>query len=234
VGRGAACLAAMAAWLASLPGRQKGVVLPFCRACLRRPPRQPPHMEPPQQQIVGTFSAIALLRTVLRTPSLFGAFCLGCLLTPLLVTVVPQQSNTSVASLGALPELAPRPFDAQAWLGHFADPAVALGGALMLLVEGLRAAAGILSPGDERAANWFLLNGGVIHTMMDGLTGGYHFLPLMDENYRRLDNRANGVLVDGLAKTGGTPGLTDDAVAVAMVRASHERGPVDGAGCLES
>eukprot|EP01047_Picozoa_sp_COSAG01_P006633 COSAG01_NODE_243_length_20572_cov_24.956137_5_plen_232_part_00 len=197
---------------------QIGEFEPTVHLSSRSPPRQPPHMEPPQQQIVGTFSVIALLRTVLRTPSLFGAFCLGCLLTPLLVTVVPpQQSNTSVAPLGALPELAPRPFDAQAWLGHFADPAVALGGALMLLVEGLRAAAGILSPGDERAANWFLLNGGVIHTMMDGLTGGYHFLPLMDENYRRLDNRANGVLVDGLAKTGGTPGLTDDAVAVAMV-----------------
>ena len=50
--------------------------------------------------------------------------------------------------------------------------------------------------GEERAANWYLLNGGVIHLAMDGLTGGYLFMPLMSDNYQKLDNRANGVLGD--------------------------------------
>jgi hypothetical protein len=191
----------------------------------------------PQQLIIGALSAFMLLRTIFRVSSMFGVFCLGCLCTPLLVTVVhgPQHGQRT---------LAPREFDAAVWAGHFADPAVVLGGALMLLAE---TQAGKLSAGDQASASWYLLNGGVIHTMMDGMTGGYHFLPLMDENYRRLDNRANGVLVDGRAskvsdvapslreaccmagiahgrgliafngEQNGTVGLTDDAVAVAMV-----------------
>ena len=50
--------------------------------------------------------------------------------------------------------------------------------------------------GEERAANWYLLNGGVIHLAMDGLTGGYSFMPHMSDNYQKLDNRANGFLGD--------------------------------------
>ena len=67
------------------------------------------------------------------------------------------------------------------------------------------------------AANWFLWNGGVIHVTMDGLTGGYSKLPLLAENYRMLDRRANGKLIDGLASAEGISGLTDDAVAGAFV-----------------
>ncbi|GMI61519.1 hypothetical protein ScalyP_jg9061 [Parmales sp. scaly parma] len=42
-----------------------------------------------------------------------------------------------------------------------------------------------------KTANWFLLNGAIIHVAMDGLTGGYHAIPLMDASYRQLDNRFN-------------------------------------------
>ena len=55
---------------------------------------------------------------------------------------------------------------------------------------------------------------------MDGLTGGYHLLPLMDQNYRRLDNRANGDFVDGLVQVDSSAtklGVTEDAVAVALL-----------------
>ena len=71
------------------------------------------------------------------------------------------------------------------------------------------------------AANWFLWNGGVIHVTMDGLTGGYSKLPLLAENYRMLDRRANGKLIDGLASAEGITGLTDDAVVIySVMRAS--------------
>jgi len=43
----------------------------------------------------------------------------------------------------------------------------------------------------NRTAVWFLMNGGIVHIAMDGLTGGYHALPLMDKSYRQLDNRFN-------------------------------------------
>ena len=46
-----------------------------------------------------------------------------------------------------------------------------------------------LSLRDHRAAMWYLLNGTVIHILMDGLVGAFHVLPLMNENYEKLDLR---------------------------------------------
>eukprot|EP01096_Ripella_sp_DP13-Kostka_P006319 TRINITY_DN2265_c0_g1_i1.p1 TRINITY_DN2265_c0_g1~~TRINITY_DN2265_c0_g1_i1.p1 ORF type:complete len:257 (-),score=145.04 TRINITY_DN2265_c0_g1_i1:39-758(-) len=39
------------------------------------------------------------------------------------------------------------------------------------------------------SALWFLFNGAIIHITMDGLTGGYHFLKLLDNHYTKLDQR---------------------------------------------
>jgi len=59
---------------------------------------------------------------------------------------------------------------------------------VMLLLGGKR---------PNRVAYWFLLNGGIVHIAMDGLTGGYHALPLLDKSYRQLDNRFNDDIPSG-------------------------------------
>merc|ERR1711974_284681 len=40
-----------------------------------------------------------------------------------------------------------------------------------------------------RVALWFLFNGAFIHITMDGLTGGYHMLDLLNRHYVLLDRR---------------------------------------------
>ncbi|KAA0171925.1 hypothetical protein FNF27_06196 [Cafeteria roenbergensis] len=46
-----------------------------------------------------------------------------------------------------------------------------------------------LSPGDLRAANWYLLCGAYIHFLMDGLVGCYGVWGLMRRAYETLDGR---------------------------------------------
>jgi hypothetical protein len=77
-------------------------------------------------------------------------------------------------------------------LGYFADPFL-LGS---LFLTGAAAWVTSRSPErkplslrDHRAALWYLLNGTVIHILMDGLVGAFHVLPLMNENYEKLDLR---------------------------------------------
>ena len=65
--------------------------------------------------------------------------------------------------------------------------------------------------GHSASSLWYLLNGAFIHVTMDGLTGGYHLGPLMDANYRQLDNRCN----DDVPVAQGGP--HPDAVATALV-----------------
>merc|ERR1711871_913932 len=77
-------------------------------------------------------------------------------------------------------------------VGYFTDPFLL--GALLLTA----AAAWVtqrspdrqqLSLRDHRVALWYLLNGTIIHILMDGLVGAFHVLPLMNENYEKLDIR---------------------------------------------
>merc|ERR1712086_419652 len=65
----------------------------------------------------------------------------------------------------------------------------------------------------SRTANWFLLNGCIIHVAMDGLTGGFHALPALDNAYRQLDNRFNYP---------DPTGSSEDAYAAAKVVVSLE------------
>ena len=99
--------------------------------------------------------------------------------------------------------------EAMAYLG---DPAM-LGAWAFLVVALLLGAFGgaKLSCRDRRASLWDLLNGAFIHVAMDGLTGGFHLLPLMDAHYRQLDNRCN----DDVSHAAGGP--SEDAVATATV-----------------
>ena len=46
-----------------------------------------------------------------------------------------------------------------------------------------------LTAGDQRLANWYLINGIYIHFLMDGMVGCFHVWSLMDEQYKVLDGR---------------------------------------------
>jgi len=84
---------------------------------------------------------------------------------------------------------------------HWSDRAMQFGVAFFtlawlvpfLLKSGIKGAGTEWTAGECRGASWFLLNGGVVHVIMDGLTGGFglshNFLPVMFANYRLLDNR---------------------------------------------
>ena len=95
-----------------------------------------------QQLAYACFGVSSLLFTFGRNPTFFAAFCAGCLLTPLLVM------PSSDGSLG------PRQFDPDEWLGHFADPAVIIGGVLMLAAQVSLGGSKELGSGRSRAANW--------------------------------------------------------------------------------
>ena len=43
---------------------------------------------------------------------------------------------------------------------------------------------------------WYLLNGSIIHMLMDGGVGSVHVLPAMDKQYKRLDKRFTRPLGD--------------------------------------
>lgn len=100
-------------------------------------------------------------------------FCLGCLLTPL---AIQYREN---------PELI-----YNETLKHFSDPAIIIGFSFIILALFLcrnsKSSLGIL---ESKIANWMLFNGGIIHVTMDGLTGGYHLLPLLNKHYCILDKR---------------------------------------------
>lgn len=141
--------------------------------------------------------------TVLLDP--FVLFCLGCLVTPLLVVSTVDESSAPLGTLDL------RAFDPELWKAYWSDTAVLCGGAFAALAVLIASDFPALSNEDTRAANWFLANGAIIHVAMDGMTGGFNFLPAMGDNYKQLDNRALGF--DAV----GTAGLTEDAVAVASV-----------------
>jgi hypothetical protein len=136
--------------------------------------------------------------TILLDP--FVLFCLGCLVTPLIV----ESADGDVALRGF------GDGTAELWKAYFTDTAVLCAAAFAAAAVLIASDYPALSPSDTSAANWFLANGAIIHVAMDGLTGGFKFLPMMSENYMRLDNRALGFGNDA-------NGLTDDAVAVATV-----------------
>lgn len=73
---------------------------------------------------------------------------------------------------------------------YLADPALLAGLALFL---GTLLAVGRwgknMDAGTTRVALWYLVNGAFIHVTMDGLTGGWHFLDLLNQHYCRLDRR---------------------------------------------
>jgi EXPERA (EXPanded EBP superfamily) len=45
------------------------------------------------------------------------------------------------------------------------------------------------SGSERRTALWYLINGAFIHITMDGMTGGHHFLSLLNSHYTRMDIR---------------------------------------------
>ena len=104
----------------------------------------------------------------------FFLFCLSILFTPLIVRTAEGD------------QLELRPFDASVWLQYWTDPAVVAGLAFALPALWHAGRQPALPRSDEMAANWFLVNGAIIHVTMDGLTGGYQQLPLMSDNYRNL------------------------------------------------
>ena len=142
--------------------------------------------------------------TILLDP--FVLFCLGCLVTPL---IVESTYNEDVA----LCDVSLRGFNDQTaglWKAYWTDTAVLCAAAYAVVAVLIASDYPALPGSDTSAANWFLANGAIIHVAMDGLTGGFEFLPMMSENYKKLDNRALGFGNDA-------KGLTDDAVAVATV-----------------
>mmetsp|Transcript_11568 Transcript_11568/g.42309 ORF Transcript_11568/g.42309 Transcript_11568/m.42309 type:complete len:245 (-) Transcript_11568:287-1021(-) len=88
---------------------------------------------------------------------------------------------------------------------HFTDPFLlgALALTILTILVGTALRRGDLSPRDRRVATWYLLNGSIIHILMDGLVGTHgleglcgprgfaEVLPLMDAQYRKLDGRFN-------------------------------------------
>ena len=134
----------------------------------------------------------------------FVLFCLGCLVTPLIVVGTAEDD-------GPLGTIALRGFDAGVWKAYWTDKAVLAGAAFAAAAALVAGDYPALPDADRRSANWYLANGAIIHIAMDGLTGGYGCLPLMNDNYEKLDNRANGWGAVG------TNGLTEDAVSVAYV-----------------
>eukprot|EP00462_Mataza_sp_D1_P004469 CAMPEP_0175104652 /NCGR_PEP_ID=MMETSP0086_2-20121207/9883_1 /TAXON_ID=136419 /ORGANISM="Unknown Unknown, Strain D1" /LENGTH=249 /DNA_ID=CAMNT_0016380141 /DNA_START=113 /DNA_END=862 /DNA_ORIENTATION=- len=109
--------------------------------------------------------------------------------------------------------------------GHFSDPAILIGLGYLVLAVVVPKLFGSIGKDDLpftaaecRGATWFLLNGGIIHVMMDGLTGGYGlshgFLPLMFQNYQLLDNRCR----ENVAFSAGGPSPGAIPVAVLVFR----------------
>eukprot|EP00668_Euglena_longa_P045746 GGOE01061426.1.p3 GENE.GGOE01061426.1~~GGOE01061426.1.p3 ORF type:complete len:227 (+),score=78.72 GGOE01061426.1:1097-1777(+) len=100
-------------------------------------------------------------------------FVVGCLLTPLGLVLLEQPKD-------ALQQV----------LTYVTDPALLCGFAAFLFgLLGSAGGRGVRNRTEELVANWFLMNGAFIHIAMDGLTGGYHLLPLMYQNYVKVDRR---------------------------------------------
>ena len=138
--------------------------------------------------------------TILLDP--FVLFCLGCLVTPLIVQSSDDDQTVALRGFGDE--------TAELWKAYFTDFALLCAAAFVAAAVLIASDYPALSPTDTSAANWFLANGAIIHVAMDGLTGGFKYLPEMSKNYEKLDNRALGFGRND-------NGLTDDAVAVATV-----------------
>ena len=75
-------------------------------------------------------------------------------------------------------------------LQYITDPALLIGCGVFLaaILTGGAWPKG-MSGSEGRIAMWYLMNGAFIHITMDGLTGGWHHLHLLNEHYCRLDKR---------------------------------------------
>eukprot|EP01104_Vermistella_antarctica_P018736 TRINITY_DN7059_c0_g1_i1.p1 TRINITY_DN7059_c0_g1~~TRINITY_DN7059_c0_g1_i1.p1 ORF type:complete len:320 (+),score=97.90 TRINITY_DN7059_c0_g1_i1:137-1096(+) len=102
-----------------------------------------------------------------------GLFTIGCLLVGPILAYMEDPTT-------AFPKI----------LNYFKDPAMLAGyiafGATLFFVGKWKKS---LSQGEVRTALWFLFNGAFIHITMDGLTGGHHFLDLLNNHYIQLDKR---------------------------------------------
>lgn len=116
-----------------------------------------------------------MLLEVLIDP--FVLFCVGCIVTPVAI-----QLDTITQ-----PEL----------LAFFGHPAMVGCAALLLLAVVETKFFGKcvrLSFGQRVLARWYLLNGVVIHILMDGLVGVFKANRLFAENYAKLDRRYGDAL----------------------------------------
>jgi len=101
-----------------------------------------------------------------------GIFCLACLTLPPTLEYLKHPQNLEAILKG-----------------YLLDPAILAGFTLLLLVYFGSGSVKDRKTFSPLLANWFLWNGAIIHVTMDGLTGGYHFLPLLDKHYRKIDKR---------------------------------------------
>ena len=102
----------------------------------------------------------------------FVHFCIACIVTPVAI-----QWNTIPTS------------DA---LGFFTHPAMIASLGLLVLVVAETKLCGKnvkLTAAERQRARWYLLNGIVIHILMDGLVGTFKVNRLFAENYAKLDRR---------------------------------------------
>ena len=113
--------------------------------------------------------------SVLLDPSVL--FCVSAYLTPLFLHGLPAFQTV---------------------VGHLLDPASLIGVAVLVATVAATTLSHHAHPKQtawsHRVSMWFLMNGVVIHTVMDGLAGTfagfeYKLLPLMAEQYGILDKR---------------------------------------------
>jgi len=75
-------------------------------------------------------------------------------------------------------------------IAYLRDPALLAGFVVLLMTLFLSGNwPTTMSNSDGRIALWYLMNGAFIHITMDGLTGGWHYLHLLNVHYGRLDRR---------------------------------------------
>jgi hypothetical protein len=98
-------------------------------------------------------------------------FCFGVVMTPVLV----KYPNITVDEVAE----------------YFGHPAMIFCVVLLVVVvaETKRGRCVALSYGERHLARWYLLNGVVIHILMDGLVGVFKANRLLAENYAKLDKR---------------------------------------------
>lgn len=77
-------------------------------------------------------------------------------------------------------------------IDYFFEPSMLISFAILFLVVAETLLGGRclrLSPSERMRARWYLLNGAIIHILLDGLVGVFKTNPLMAANYAKLDKR---------------------------------------------